>query len=110
MMKRRLSEERTRRLQELRTKYPKLGPGPEPPPLTLEDIKRWLWQEQIGYQLRGEDYWRVTQGEAELTNGDVVTLWLVEETDLPLRDELLDHCPPLDTPPEGWLNSGVTLA
>ncbi|SRR5579875_334532 len=107
MSEQRLSEERARRLEELRAKYRK----PLPRPLTWEDINCWHWKEHIGYTCHEDDYWRVHQGEVELVNGEVVLVWTIEEMWLPCRSELLDHCPPLDTPPDDYIRAySVPLA
>lgn len=98
-----MNEEHTRRLEELRAKYRK---PPEPKParehVTLENIKECRSRELIGYQRRNDDFWRVAKCEVELKSGEIVLIWLVEEPWLPLRDEILNYCPHLDTPSDDY--------
>ena len=109
MSKQWLSEERTRRLRELRAKYRK--PELVGRSIHESDIVHWLSQEKnIGYMERDENYWHVSHGIVELRDGSLVEVWMVEETWLPLRTEILEECPPLITPNQEWIDNPPPLA
>jgi hypothetical protein len=104
-----LSLERLKRLSELRAKY-RVKPRPEPTyPIAREDIKEQLWYRRVGWTRRDDTWLPIEEMVVELQTRAIARLWVVSDW-FGYVDEIYAHCPPLDQPPQEWLDNLPAIA